>query len=61
MGSWGPFILGGAVLAQAACSSDRLAPASMRVVVLSAAQLPAGDKWNELLGRPLKKVSIGFI
>ena len=56
MGRWAPFILGGAVLAQAACSSGRLAPASMRVIVLNVAQLPAGDKWSDLFGRPLIEV-----
>lgn len=56
MRRWVPFILGGVALAVAACGSERQVPASMRVIVLSAERLPNGDKWNDLLGRPLIEV-----
>ena len=48
--------LGGMLLVSVGCSSDRGAPLAMRVVVLNAAALPDGAKWNELLGRPLVEV-----
>lgn len=56
MNRWGPILLGAAAFALAACSSDRQAPLSMRVIVLTAAHLPDGGKWNDLLGRPLVEV-----
>jgi hypothetical protein len=56
MNRWGPILLGAAALALAACGSDRQSPLSMRVIVLNAAQLPDGGKWNDLLGRPLVEV-----
>ena len=56
MNRWGPILLGAAALALAACGSDRQAPLSMRVIVLNAAHLPDGGKWNDLLGRPLVEV-----
>lgn len=56
MERWASFVLGGVVVVLAACNSERQAPASMRVIVLSVAQLPDGDKWNDLLGRPLIEV-----
>ena len=49
----GLILLGAAVLAFAACGSEQQAPLSMRVIVLNAAQLPDGGKWNGSLGRPV--------
>ena len=46
-----------AVLALLVCGCDAgrqtRAPLSMQVIVLNATQLPDGDKWNELVGRPV--------
>ena len=47
---------GGMLLACAGCTSGTEVPLSMRVVVLSATELPDGGKWNDLLGRPLIEV-----
>ncbi len=56
MKRWACMALGGVLLASASCTSGTAAPLSMRVVVLNAADLPDGGRWNDLLGRPLIEV-----
>jgi hypothetical protein len=55
MKRWARLALVGVLLASASCTSGTEAPLSMRVV-LNAAELPDGGKWNDLLGRPLVEV-----
>lgn len=56
MRRWARIALCGMLLAFAGCTSGTDAPTSMRVVVLDAANMPDGGKWNDLLGRPLIEV-----
>ena len=56
MKRWARMALGGMLLSSAGCTSGTETPLSMRVVILNAADLPDGGKWNDLLGRPLVEV-----